>query len=218
MPDAQQSITQAIKATLSLTLCAAIATLAVSWVASRNAERISANQLEWEMRVITEVLPEQGWDNDPWNDSINALDADLLGSEKTLPVYRARLHSDMTATVLTVIAPDAYVGPVKLLVGLRTDASIVAVRATEHRETPGLGDQIDAGKSEWILQFGKQASALTSENWKLQSDGGQFDAIAGATVTSRAVVNAVRNAQEFYRQNQAAIHAAAPGDTLSRAE
>ena len=119
-------MTSTFSAILSLALCAALATFAVSWVADRNKDRIAANQLEWEMRIVAEVLPASGWDNDPWQDRISAVDEELLGSTQPLPIFRARLNGQITTVVLTAIANDAYVGPVKLLVGVNSDETIVA--------------------------------------------------------------------------------------------
>jgi electron transport complex protein RnfG len=43
------------------------------------------------------------------------------------------------------------------------------------------------------------------ENWKVKKDGGEFDQFTGATITPRAVVNAVKNVLLFYRENAEAL-------------
>jgi len=187
-------------AVISLTACAAFATLAVSWVADMNRDRISANQLKWETQSIAEVLPEGSFDNEPWLDSIQLTNEDLLGAQQPMSAYRARKMGVITAVAITAQAPDGYVGPIKLLIGISSDDSLLAVRAIEHRETPGLGDKIEASKSDWIRGFSTEV---------------EIDTITGATVTSRAVINAVRNALEFYRQNRDAIYTSSPGTSLS---
>jgi electron transport complex protein RnfG len=65
-------------------------------------------------------------------------------------------------------------------------------------EDAGLGDYIDRAKSAWIDQFaGKSLLAPEPKHWKVAKDGGVFDARAGATITPRAVVKAVRARRLF---------------------
>jgi electron transport complex protein RnfG len=101
------------------------------------------------------------------------------------------------ATAITIIAPDGYVGEIRVLVGIDSNDRIVRARVLEHRETPGLGDKIDATKSNWINQFDNRQ--LAESSWTLERDGGDIDHITGATITSRAVVNAIRRALELQR-------------------
>ena len=78
-----------------------------------------------------------------------------------------------------------YNGEIHLLVAYDLSARVLAVQVTEHRETPGLGDAID---SAWIDTFrGRQADGT---DWGLAPEG-DFDAITGATITSRAIITAV---------------------------
>ena len=67
---------------------------------------------------------------------------------------------------------------------------MTGVRAVSHRETTGIGDAIEHGRSAWILRF----DGLVSGRCALTADGGRIDAITGASVTSRAVVEGVRDA------------------------
>ena len=86
-----------------------------------------------------------------------------------------------------------------MLVGIGTDENITGVRVIDHRETPGLGDKIEVGKSSWILGFlGLQSADPLADEWVLRREGGGFDQITGATVTSRAVLNAARNAVLYF--------------------
>ena len=74
------------------------------------------------------------------------------------------------------------------------------MRVLAHRETPGLGDAIEAERSDWILGFaGKSLTGPPAERWKVKRDGGVFDQFTGATITPRAVVKAVKNTLLYYR-------------------
>ena len=70
-----------------------------------------------------------------------------------------------------------------------------------HKETPGLGDDIELRHSSWIKSF-DQASlqSLTQQQWAVKKDGGQFDQFTGATITPRAVVNAVYRVLSWYEK------------------
>ena len=62
-------------------------------------------------------------------------------------------------------ATDGYNGNIHLLIGINADGSLSGVRVTSHKETPGLGDAIETGKSNWILRF----SGLSLQNPDLNS-------------------------------------------------
>jgi electron transport complex protein RnfG len=83
---------------------------------------------------------------------------------------------------------------------------LLGVRVTRHHETPGLGDQVDARKSNWIEQFtGKSLSAPARDRWRVRRDGGDFDQFTGATVTPRAVVTAVAHSLEYFSSHREAL-------------
>jgi len=191
---------------LTLILFAIAATLAVNLVERNTRQSIADNQAAYTMRVVGEVLPAAGYDNEPHLDIVWLSDEDLPGSLPPLPAYRARLGQQVIATAITVIAEDGYVGPIRLLVGVDARGNIIRVRVSEHRETPGLGDKIELGKSDWITQF-DGAGHGTEASWTLHQDGGELDHISGATITSRAVIETVRAALEYYLENATVIDA-----------
>jgi electron transport complex protein RnfG len=190
-----------------LILFAVIATLAINLIARNTRPNIVANQAAYAMRILGEVLPSDGYNNEPYLDVTWLSNKALPGSETPLPAYRARMDQQVIATVMTVIAERGYVGPIKLLVGIDSHGNIIGVRASEHRETPGLGDKIEPKKSAWINLF-DGVGIGTKEDWTLRRDGGEIDHISGATITSRAVVGAVRAALEYYLENSTEINAA----------
>jgi electron transport complex protein RnfG len=101
--------------------------------------------------------------------------------------------------VLEAVAPDGYSGEIRLLVGIHADGRVAGVRVTAHRETPGLGDYIDPARGPWIRQFdGRSLADPLPDGWRVKKDGGRFDYLAGATITPRAVVKAVRRSLEYF--------------------
>ena len=47
--------------------------------------------------------------------------------------------------------------------------------------------------------------------WTVRNDGGEFDAIAGATVSSRAVISGVRRALQYFTMHRDEIFGPAVG-------
>ena len=73
----------------------------------------------------------------------------------------------------------------------------------QERETPGLGDRIDADASPWIRGFNNRSLENTPPVlWQVKKDGGDFDQFVGATVTPRAVVAGIYNALLFFEANR----------------
>jgi electron transport complex protein RnfG len=130
-------------------------------------------------------------------------------------VWRARRGGEPSALVLEAVAPDGYSGAIDLLIGVRADGTISGVRVTAHRETPGLGDRIEVAKSDWIERFaGRSLRNPARAHWQVRRDGGDFDQFAGATVTPRAIVRAVRRALDYLEQHGVELYDATPGSTL----
>lgn len=108
-------------------------------------------------------------------------------------VWIAKKDAQPVAAIIETTAPDGYSGAIQLLVGADFSGKILGVRVTEHHETPGLGDKIDLRISDWITTFaGKQINGPADSHFAVKKDGGDFDQFTGATITPRAVVNAVK--------------------------
>ncbi|MBU2477868.1 MAG: RnfABCDGE type electron transport complex subunit G, partial [Gammaproteobacteria bacterium] len=88
------------------------------------------------------------------------------------------------------------------------DGTLAGVRVVSHRETPGLGDFIDAQRSDWILGFtGRSLKDPILKKWGVKRDGGEFDQFTGATITPRAVVKAVKKALLYFEHNSQRLFA-----------
>jgi electron transport complex protein RnfG len=155
---------------------------------------------------------------------VTADDEELLGAT-AVDVFVASEHGTPVATIFASIAPNGYNASIRLLIGVTPDGAISGVRVVSHRETPGLGDRIDTAKSNWILQFDRKTLQVPAlPGWAVDKDeGGEFDTLTGATVTSRAVVNAVKNTLLYFDAHRdelftnAAARAADTADDAARA-
>ena len=211
---------------LSLGLFGLVAAIILATVHALTADRIQEQQLAAERRALAEIFPAGLHDNDLLAAAVR-FDAgapssfqllDVLTLQTPRPGYIARRNGVFTGAVIPVDALDGYSGTINLLVGIGNDGRVTGVRVTEHHETPGLGDKIDANVSNWI--FGFDGTSLTSpalEHWKVTKDGGDFDALTGATITPRAVVGAVYRALEYFRAHHDDIFIDPSSRTAERA-
>ena len=189
-----------------LLMFALIGTALVAFTFDNTRERIAANERAALLDKLNRLIPPERYDNVLLEDTVQARDEKLLGTNEPVMVYRARKEGKPVALVIAPVAPDGYSGTIRLLVGINVDGSLSGVRAVSHRETPGLGDAIDEERSNWIRTFdGKSLTSPPLERWKVRKDGGDFDQFTGATITPRAVVKAVRNALLYYREHQSVL-------------
>lgn len=178
------------------------------------AERIAEQQRAATLRALAVLLP-PGFDNDPEADRIAVVAPAWLGSEAPLVVRRARKDDRIEALLLEAVAPDGYNGEIRLLVGVDALGRVIGVRVVEHHETPGLGDPIEIQRGPWITGFdGRSLRDPTTDAWRVRRDGGAFDQLAGATITPRAVVGAVRRALQFVETHGEALAGTPSGGTL----
>jgi len=187
---------------------ALVGTAMLAFTHDRTEPVITRGQLEQKRALLSQVLPASLYDNDLLASQQSVPPDDLLGTRKPSALWLARRGGVFTGVVLEAVAPDGYSGDITLLIGIDASGTVTGVRVTAHRETPGLGDYIDRAKSAWIDQFaGKSLNAPEAKHWKVAKDGGHFDARAGATITPRAVVKAVKSALDYFARHRAAFAA-----------
>ena len=92
--------------------------------------------------------------------------------------HRYRILDEDGGLVFQIQSKEGYNGPISLWIAIDDSGSIRGVRVFNHQETPGIGDFIDRSVSDWIDRFVGR------------TDKGH-DHVSGATITSRAVINAV---------------------------
>jgi len=158
---------------------------------------ILARQREDLMSSLSQVIPAGLHDNDLLADPLT-VPAD--GGQRT--VYRA-IRDNKVSAVAYQITGYGYAGAIEILMGVDAQGSILGVRVLSHAETPGLGDQIETAKSDWILGFNHLSLDNTPDrDWAVKKDGGRFDQFSGATITPRGVVKAIKQGLEFFRANK----------------
>jgi len=192
-------------AAVLLGMFAVIGTTLVSLTYESTKERIADNERQALLKKMHLLIPADHIDNDIVNDFIQVSSPNLLGATQTI-VYRGRKLSQPVAAVFNIVAPDGYSGSIRMLVAIKSDGTLGGVRIVSHRETPGLGDKIEARKSDWILGFqGKSLNDPQRSRWKVKRDGGDFDQFTGATITPRAVVNAIKRTLIYFQDHKEAV-------------
>jgi len=194
------------------------ALMAATYFATKPA--IEASAAAEKLQMINAVLSKDQYDNELLQDTITLPATAALGLEENTTLYRARKGGEASAVILEAIAPDGYSGKIRLILAVKANGELAAVRVTEHKETPGLGDYIDPKKDRnksrpWITQFNDVGfEQIPMAEFKVKKDGGRIDQMSGATISPRAVTNAVRRALEWTLSRREALFALPSGQTL----
>ncbi|HNP36152.1 MAG TPA: electron transport complex subunit RsxG [Woeseiaceae bacterium] len=197
------------KSGLTLAAIAAICAALVAVTYHLTRDRIAANQqamLEQSLAPALAGLEFEG----PISESRLVIPPphDLPGPGPAI-VYRVFASGKPLAALIAVTAPNGYAGPIRILVGISYEGNVTGVRILEHRETPGLGDGIESTRSDWVYQFdGRSLGDPALAGWALKRDGGVFDQLSGASVTPRAVLQAIRETLLYFDAHREALFAA----------
>lgn len=206
---ARAALDNSLRTSAILLVFAVVGTAILAFTHQRTEPTITRSQQAEKLALLDQVLPRSLYDNDLLASQQQLPPDDLLGTRQASAMWVARRGAEPVAVALEAIAPDGYSGNIHLLIGINTEGRVTGVRVTAHRETPGLGDYIDRAKSPWIDQFvGASLAEPPLRHWRVAKDGGRFDARAGATITPRAVVKAVKDALEYYSRRRTALLAA----------
>lgn len=189
-----------LRTSLILFVFALTGTAMMAYTHKQTRPVIERSEQAEKLALLNQVLPRHLYNNNLLSSHRRLPPNDLLGARAPSNMWLALHDQQPVGIVLEVIAREGYSGDIGLLIGISADGVVTGVRVTRHKETPGLGDYIELPKSPWVLQFdGKQLTESNQAIWKVKKDGGQFDARAGATITPRAIVKAVRDALRYYQ-------------------
>jgi len=153
-------------------------------------EKIDNQQLKFvKGPAINAIL--QGASNDPIANRFKLKDA---GVEKS---FFVGVFKGDANTVAFESFGKGFGGDLGVMVGVNTtDDKIVGIGITTHSETPGVGSRAKSDPS-FAAQF---KGLLLGDLYKVKSEGGQVDAVSGATLTSRGVAAALTDAGETYKR------------------
>lgn len=161
-----------------------------------------------QLAAYKQVLPDAAeFDDSATADAVVKATADLAG--KTAEFGNVYVDSAAEAKdasgaamgyVVNATSKDGFGGEVKITVGITADGTVNGIAFLSLSETPGLG--MNAQKEDFYGQFaGKNQEALTvTKDGSGAVDNDKVNAMSGATITSKAVTNAV-NAALYFAKN-----------------
>ncbi len=171
-----------------ITMCAGVA---LAFVNAVTAGPIEASKKAEKANALSEVMPK--FDNDPTTD-IHTKEA----GGQPLVFYVGRDATEgVTGWGIESGTETGYSGLLSLVFGIDDDGKVQGIRMLEMRETPGLGTKV--GDADYIEQY--LGKGLDDFDFRVQKDGGQVEAISGATITSRAVSLCVTQGLEEYKSS-----------------
>lgn len=166
---------------LSLTGLCVIAGAALAAVHNLTKEPIARAKEESRRQALSQILP--SFDNDP---SVEAFEADGL------MLYPAKQGNAISGIAAETYSDAGFGGRIVIMAGFDNDGVLTGYTVLSHAETPGLGAKMD----EWFRADGTGHNVIgTSSPLAVRADGGDIDAITGATITSRAFTEAVNRAR-----------------------
>lgn len=146
---------------------------------------IEASQKKSEIDALKNVLP--AFDNDPTKDA-----KEIDG----LTYYIGKSADKTVGVAIKTFTDKGFSGRFSIMVGFKTDGTILKTAILQQKETPGLGDKM---KTKWKDQFNEKNPK--DFVLKVKKDGGQVDAITASTITSRAFCDAIQKAYDGFMKN-----------------
>ncbi|HIJ54798.1 MAG TPA: RnfABCDGE type electron transport complex subunit G [Deltaproteobacteria bacterium] len=179
-----------IKMVVVLTVLSAFSGGLLAAIRNSTQEKIDYQKLKFvQGPAIREIL--DGSSNDPLVDRLEVNDN---GVERRFFIGKFDGEAN---TVAFETFGKGFGGDLGVMIGINTkEDKILGVRVTTHTETPGVGARAKTDL-DFVSQFNDQTLA---ESYKVKPDGGQVDALSGATVTSRGVSTALSDAGTIYRR------------------
>ena len=170
--------------TVALLVICLVATTLLALTNSITAEKIALNAVETENASRNVVIPG------------GATYSEVTAAENGVTYCTAYDKIGNEIGYVFTAGAKGYGGTVSVMVGLDSEGTILGIEILSHSETPGLG--ANAVKDDFKSRFSGKSGALTVD--KTSNDGQNIQAITAATITSKAVVNAVNTITETFSQ------------------
>lgn len=136
------------------------------------------------------VLP--AFDNQP-----NLTTFDVNDGEQTWTFHVARKGGRYVGAAFVASSKKGYGGEISLMIGVTAEGRVRKIRILSQQETPGLGTKVT--EAPFASQFDDRS--ITGTVWAVRKDHGDIDAVTGATISSRAVLEAVRAGLDVYQKH-----------------
>ena len=178
-----------INMALVLVSIAFLSSASLAYVYKSTKDKIEVSKKLKQLEAIKEViLPD--YSNSP-SEEMYKIKIEEGGE---LECYPAKQNGELKSVAVKTYTKNAFGGEMWLMVGMLPDGTINKVSVIDQKETPGLGTKVTEEK--FKTQFmGKNPSSF---KLKVKKDGGDVDAITAATISSRAVCDAIERAYKAF--------------------
>jgi electron transport complex protein RnfG len=188
-----------------LTLVCLISALALALVNSFTEERIEEQKRLAKLRAVSEALPQEDveYDNDP-SKAVMTISEWKEKDGTAKEIYLGKKGSEVVGVAFTSVG-EGYGGFITIMMGVDPDDRVTGIEIIEHLETPGLGANIENPEL-FKNQFrGKQPPdgklvVVKAGMAKQENKDWEIEALTGATVSPRGVVQAVNDGLEMFRK------------------
>ncbi len=180
---------------LTLMIVAATASFTLATVYNLTKEPIERAREAARQEAIGMVLPEF--------DELKTMNFMPLTGSDSLQFNLAYKHGELVGVAVATYTAMGYSGRIRAMVGFSPEGRIIDVVHLEHAETPGLGDKIEKGKSDWSDQF--RGFDPGEQSLRVRQDNGDIDGITAATITARAYCDAIDRAFRTFEANRPVI-------------
>ncbi len=170
-----KNFTYILRLTLILLLITSVVAGLLGFVNYLTEEKIAENTAKKAQQAMQNVLP---------SDSYEPMEVSEDGIKEA---YRC------AEGYVVRVSKNGFGGEIDIMVGIDLSGAVTGVYIVGHSETASLGSNCE--REDWRAQFIGATEALA-----VSKDGGEIDALTGATVTSRAVVEGVNLALEFVKE------------------
>lgn len=170
---------------LSLFGVTLICSASVALVQGVTLEPIAQAQLAATKVALADVLPE-------FDDS-KMRTKDVGG--RMIDVYTAKQGGDVIGYAVKSMTNLGYSGEIVVMVGIAPDGELLNAKVLKHSETPGLGSEL-TDPNNAVLSSIKGRLVSSDDQLSVKKDGGDVDALSGATISSRAFLDAIMRAYD----------------------
>lgn len=177
---------------LTLSIVTLVAGLSMGYVYQWTKEPIAQAQMAKQLKAIESVV--QGYDNNPVLEKYKVV---TPNGKDSLEFFPAKKEGELIGMAIKAKSGKGYSGDIWIMVGFNLTGEIQNIFVIEHKETPGLGSKMTSPS--FVNQFLKKNPGQW--NMKVKKDGGQVDAITGATISSRAYAEAVQLAFDTFKSS-----------------
>ena len=194
-----------IKSTFKLATFLIIAIAILSVINSKLTENIANNKEEYELSNLSKSL------NIKKSAKKLRLDKRLLSTDQStdlgFDIQKDIIFVSSNNEIIALLIPSktnhAYNDKINMTFLISVEGKILDIKINDHAETTGIVKGVIEKNSEWMsAYFGLDITDIDSSEWSEFFTSKRFDALTGATITSKAIKKRIYETIKFYKANK----------------